>query len=228
MDITDPTGRGWRTMAGILAVSLAFGACSHVSQSDLDGRLQELRSDLEGQMEEGDQAVRSDLGSRISDLEGRMDGLESELEGLADELNTTVERLESAIRFNAPVHFAFDTAELDMEGERALDRFAGVVQEYYPDALITVEGFTDPVGTEEYNMQLGMRRAQAVKTYLTESAGIPESQLRAVSYGEQSNRLVNPEEHGPGESGMANRRAVLVIEHPAVGSGMGSMSETMQ
>jgi peptidoglycan-associated lipoprotein len=44
-----------------------------------------------------------------------------------------------------------------------LDRFATVVKEYYPGALVTVEGFADPAGGEIYNLRLGQRRAEAVR-----------------------------------------------------------------
>jgi peptidoglycan-associated lipoprotein len=88
-----------------------------------------------------------------------------------------------------------------------------VAREYYPDALITVEGFTDPSGSEEYNLRLGQRRAEAVAAYLTEMSDLTGDKLRAVSYGEDTRRLVMPEGWGPGAPGWENRRVVLVIDH---------------
>lgn len=199
------------TGLGVLALAGAAVACG-LSQEDVDPQIEELRQ----QMREGDRQLSGEvdrLGRRVDDMEGRTQRLEQRLNDLENRFNTTVERLESALRFNVPVHFAFDDATIRTRDEEILDRFAGVVRDFYSTALVTVEGFTDPVGTDEYNLRLGMRRAEAVKQYLVESGGLPENRIRTVSYGETRNRLVRPEEHGPGESGVANRRVVLVVDH---------------
>ena len=75
------------------------------------------------------------------------------------------------LKFNVPVHFDFASSELREADRPVLDRFASVVTEYYPGALVTVEGFADPSGSAAYNMQLGMRRAEAVQEYLATSGG---------------------------------------------------------
>jgi peptidoglycan-associated lipoprotein len=100
-----------------------------------------------------------------------------------------------------------------MDDQAVLNRFGSVAREYYPDALITVEGFTDPSGSAEYNLQLGQRRAAAVAGYLVGTAELSEEQVRAISYGEDTRRLVMPEGFGPGAPGWENRRVVLVIDH---------------
>jgi peptidoglycan-associated lipoprotein len=50
--------------------------------------------------------------------------------------------------------------------------------------MVTIEGHCDPVGTSEYNMALGQRRAQAAKTFLVK-LGVPSDQLATVSFGEE-------------------------------------------
>ncbi|MCJ7630232.1 MAG: OmpA family protein, partial [Longimicrobiales bacterium] len=88
-----------------------------------------------------------------------------------------------------------------------------VVAKYYPSSLVTVEGFTDPVGSPEYNLVLGKRRADAVRDYLVNHTGLNPDQVRAVSYGEAANRLVSDNGRGPGQEGWENRRVALVIDH---------------
>ena len=83
-----------------------------------------------------------------------------------------------------------------------------MVTEYYPGALVTVEGFADPSGSAAYNMQLGQRRAQAVQEYLATSGGFGADRLKAVSYGEARNRQVAPGARGPGDQGIENRRTM--------------------
>jgi peptidoglycan-associated lipoprotein len=51
-------------------------------------------------------------------------------------------------------------------------------------ALVLIEGHCDERGTNEYNLALGERRARAARDYLT-SAGVPESRITIVSYGEE-------------------------------------------
>jgi peptidoglycan-associated lipoprotein len=129
------------------------------------------------------------------------------------------------LKFNVPVHFEFSSSEL-REGDRpVLDRFASVVTEYYPGALVTVEGFTDPSGSAAYNMQLGRRRAEAVQEYLATSGGLGADNLKAVSYGEARNRQVVPGARGPGDEGVENRRVALVIDHAAVATDQVSLAD---
>ena len=76
------------------------------------------------------------------------------------------EELEASLRVHVPVHFGFDQDGVELSGREVLDRFAGVANRYYPGAHLTVEGFTDPAGSAAYNLRLGQRRADAVKSYL--------------------------------------------------------------
>ncbi|MCH7892135.1 MAG: OmpA family protein [Gemmatimonadetes bacterium] len=190
------------TFAGITA------ACAHVGQEQFDSEIAALRAEME--QTTGDSNRRTD--AQMARLEARLDGLARGLSELEREFDVTVQRLETAIRFAVPVYFAFDKADLRPEDLPVLDRFAGVVGEYYPDALLTVEGFTDPTGSATYNLALGQRRAEAVQRYLVESEDFSSERVRAVSYGEDTARLVSPGLGGP-EAGLENRRVVLVIEH---------------
>ncbi len=71
---------------------------------------------------------------------------------------------------------------------------------------LTIEGHTCNIGTTEYNMALGERRAQAVRDYLT-SRGIDANRLQVVSYGEERPKYDNDRE----ETRRLNRRAALVV-----------------
>ncbi len=196
------------TFAGIMA------GCAHVGQDQFDAEVAALRAEIE--LTTSDANRRSE--ARLAQLEARLDGLARGLSQLEREFDVTVQRLEAAVRFDMPVYFAFDRANLRPEDLPVLDRFAGVVGEYYPDALLTVEGFTDPSGSATYNLALGKRRAEAVQRYLIETENFSQERVRAVSYGEDPSRLVAPGQAGP-EAGWENRRVVLVIEHVGYDSG---------
>ncbi len=152
----------------------------------------------------------------LAEQRARVEALEQELQAFRSEYTVSIEKVRGQLKFNVPVHFDFASSELREADRPVLDRFASVVTEYYPGALVTVEGFADPSGSAAYNMQLGMRRAEAVREYLATSGGWSGDKLKAVSYGEARNRQVVPGAEGPGDQGIENRRVALVIDHAAV------------
>jgi peptidoglycan-associated lipoprotein len=208
-------------LAAALGLATVAAACSTVSPEDMDTSLAALRAEMVEEMQAGDRQ----LGDRITAVERRQSQLEADLRQMQSDFEVAIERLEDQLRFNVPVYFAFDDATVQAAGEAVLDRFASVTQEYYPEALITVEGFTDPAGSAEYNLQLGQRRADAVAGYLTGSTGLQQSRVRAVSYGENTQRLVMPQGWGPGQAGWENRRVVLVIDHHGMPPAMPTVTD---
>ena len=102
-----------------------------------------------------------------------------------------------------PVFFAFDSDELDSSTRDALGRIATCIRTRNV-ARVHVTGYTDPRGTEEYNLALGDRRARAVMQYLT-SLGVTREGLSASSMGEEMAQ-------GEDESGWRNDRKVTFTE----------------
>jgi peptidoglycan-associated lipoprotein len=202
-----------RVGLGVLALAFVVSGCG-VKRGQLDSDLNALR----GEMRQGDEEVAARLGGqvdgmtgRVGNLEDRMQAFESALQSLRSEFDARIVQIEAAIRFDAPVHFGYDSADLREEDQPLLDRFASVVNQYYPSATVTVEGFTDPAGNADYNKWLGEERAKAVRQYLTETGGLDDTRVRAVSYGEASDRQIVPGAWG--ENGLANRRVALVIDY---------------
>jgi len=103
------------------------------------------------------------------------------------------------------VHFDFDRYSLRPEAVRTLDEAVAVLQRN-PDVRVEIEGHTCNIGTAEYNMALGERRANSVKDYLV-SRGIAASRFSTVSYGEERPKYDNARE----ETRRLNRRAALVV-----------------
>jgi len=82
------------------------------------------------------------------------------------------------VTFSADSLFAFGKADVSPAGKQELDRFAADLRGVDFD-VITVTGHTDRIGSHKYNMDLSTRRAEAVKNYLVESAGIPDGKIAA-------------------------------------------------
>jgi len=103
------------------------------------------------------------------------------------------------------VHFDFDRYSLRPEATRVLDEAVRALADN-PDLKIEIEGHTCNIGTAEYNLALGERRATSVREYLT-SRGVGADRLRTVSYGEERPKYDNARE----ETRRMNRRAALVV-----------------
>jgi outer membrane protein OmpA-like peptidoglycan-associated protein len=103
--------------------------------------------------------------------------------------------------------FAFDSAELQEGGEAALDDLAAGIDNMTEVNSISVAGYTDSTGPEDYNMGLSERRAETVKDFLV-SKGIPADSIETKGYGENNPVADNSTREGRAE----NRRAVVAVE----------------
>ncbi|MFA7693162.1 MAG: OmpA family protein [Candidatus Hydrogenedentes bacterium] len=78
------------------------------------------------------------------------------------------------------VLFDFDKAVLKAEGKAEVDKLIAEMKKY-PGDTVLIEGHTCNIGTHEYNMGLGQRRADAVKKYMIEN-GIEEARIQTQSF----------------------------------------------
>lgn len=87
------------------------------------------------------------------------------------------------ILLNLPdVTFAVDSTEISPSFRTALDR-VGQSMVQYPDSLIDVYGHTDSTGSDQYNLDLSKRRADAVARYLI-SRGVSSARIQTQGMGE--------------------------------------------
>ncbi len=103
------------------------------------------------------------------------------------------------------VHFDFDRFNLRPDAIKILDDAVTKLQAQ-GDVRVTIEGHTDSIGTVEYNLALGERRANSVRDYLVQR-GIVNMRLMTVSYGEERPMADNSTAQGRA----MNRRAHLVV-----------------
>jgi outer membrane protein OmpA-like peptidoglycan-associated protein len=89
-----------------------------------------------------------------------------------------------ASALSLPVRFAFDSADILPAARVQLDALAEGIKLLAPQSIVTVEGHTDAVGSDAYNLELSRVRAHAVRDYLVRRHGIDAARLKAVAYGE--------------------------------------------
>ncbi len=103
------------------------------------------------------------------------------------------------------VYFDFESARLRPDGQATLAKQADWLVKY-PKAKITIAGDCDDRGTEEYNLALGFRRANADRDFLV-ARGVPSDRISVVSYGKE-----RPIATGDNERAWArNRNAITSI-----------------
>jgi len=87
------------------------------------------------------------------------------------------------------VLFDFDKSTLKAEGKAEVDKLVGELNKYPTDS-VEVSGHTCNIGTDEYNMGLGQRRADSVQSYIVQS-GIAAGRATSVSKGETTPAVPN-------------------------------------
>lgn len=166
----------------------------------------------------GGYVKKTEFNSAISELRANDQRQQQAIDSLGEQMkqrfadyDAKIAQMKGRVRVDAISHFAFNSATLREEDKPLLDDFAKVVSGNYPDAMVTVEGFADPAGGRAFNKRLGKARAEAVRDYLVQTAGLSADKVRAVSYGKAEDRQVMKGKSGDGAE--ANRRVVLVVDY---------------
>ncbi len=184
----------------LLAAGLVLGGC--VTKGTLRKAVADQQAALAAEKSER-QAADDKAAQDVTQLR-------TDLTAMKTDFDAKITQVADGLKFDVPVHFAFDSSDLRPEDTAVLDRFAGIATKYYSGATVTVEGFADPAGTVAYNKALSLRRAEAVQQYL-ESKQV--ASVRPVGYGKT--RLVVPGAAKDAPGAELNRRVVFVIESPA-------------
>jgi outer membrane protein OmpA-like peptidoglycan-associated protein len=103
------------------------------------------------------------------------------------------------------VKFSFDAATIPPEAAAILDDLAAKVKALDKTVYLEIEGHTDSIGSEQYNYELGLKRAEAVLRYLNERGGLPLHLMSVISYGE-----TKPVADNRTPDGRARNRRVVV------------------
>ncbi len=103
------------------------------------------------------------------------------------------------------VKFSFDASEIPPEAGAILDDLASRVKALDKTVYLEIEGHTDNIGSDQYNYELGLKRAEAVLRYLNERGGLPLHLMSVISYGE-----TKPVAENSTRDGRARNRRVVV------------------
>lgn len=112
------------------------------------------------------------------------------------------------IRLSSDVLFGFDSAELKPESEKSLQELAAALSRALK-IQVMVEGHTDTVGEEDYNLKLSEARALAVATWLKQNTSMAARSIKSVGYGESRPIVIST---GSIEQQSRNRRVEIRVE----------------
>lgn len=104
------------------------------------------------------------------------------------------------------IHFDFGSWDVETSQYPLLERVARIINriiDRHPDEMLLIEGHTDAVGSDEDNLSLSDRRAEAVAEILTREFQVPAENLSTQGYGEQFLKINTP---GPERT---NRRVAI-------------------
>ena len=201
----------YTAMMALAATTLSACATKGFVRQGLEAQRVAQSAALDGERqarEAGDAALRTDVNGLRTDL----NALRNDLGTLRNDFGARITAMEDQVTFAMPVHFGFDDAAVRQQDQAALEKFAQVANAHYKGATITIEGFADPAGSQEYNLRLSRERADAVRDFLV-TRGLDGAQLRTVGYGKS--RLVRPGARAADEGAELNRRVTFVVETPA-------------
>ena len=172
-------------------------------------------------------ATRSWVEDQLNPITGQLGRQESRLNdtdakadrALAGLQNLHLERRLVLDSRNGPT-FAFGSAALTENAKREIDGFFQDLEGSTDSGsasgrLFVVAGHTDSVGAEDYNYELGQRRAARVAGYLVGKKGVDPTQVRVASYGASTPIADNSTSRGRG----SNRRVEILVYQEKIATG---------
>ena len=203
----------------LTAVALALGACA--SNKDVDRKIAEAQAQSSKKIESVETQVE-DLQQKQKATDTHLSQNDAQIAQLSQEAKDALKRAEDAgvlaklakgkvafqQTFNEDrVRFKIGKYDLDKKAQAALDEFAGKVKGLNEQYYVEIQGHTDDTGGKKGNDELGQRRADEVRRYLSRSASLPLNRMSTISYGDTLPVSSNKTKKGRAE----NRRVVLVV-----------------
>ena len=206
-------------IVSLTAVTLALGACA--SNKDVDRKIAEAQAQSSKKIDSVETQVE-DLQQKQKATDTHLSQNDAQIAQLSQEAKDALKRAEDAgvlaklakgkvafqQTFNEDrVRFKVGKYDLDKKAQAALDEFAGKVKALNEQYYVEIQGHTDDTGGKKGNDELGQRRADEVRRYLSRSASLPLNRMSTISYGDTLPVAPNKTKKGRAE----NRRVVRVV-----------------
>jgi outer membrane protein OmpA-like peptidoglycan-associated protein len=191
------------------ALAVVFSACA--TNKAVDQKIAEAQAQTNQKIES--------VSGQVEDLQQRQQQTDVRLEQLSQSAQEALKRAQEAgvlakgkVVFEQTfsedrIKFKLDSHELSKDATAALDEFATRVKGLESPYFVEIQGHTDDTGGERHNEELGQRRADSVRRYLSREHKLPLNRMSTISYGDSLPLESNKTRLGR----EANRRVVLVV-----------------
>ncbi|HEX7793376.1 MAG TPA: OmpA family protein [Vicinamibacterales bacterium] len=176
---------------------------------------QERTRQNEGKIAEVDQKAAAADQKAVA-AQGSADRANTAAQQAANTANTAVQRTDALEKASKRLvfevvlsedqgNFKFGKKDLPDEAKAKIDEMIQQIKADPKGAYFEIAGYTDSIGSKEYNEKLGLERAEAVMRYLYEQHQIPLFKMNVISYGED-----NPVAENNTKAGRAQNRRVVI------------------
>ena len=195
----------------LLAAGLTAVLTGCATTTTVDRKIEQAQAETNRRIES--------VAGQVEDLQQKQQQTDVRLDQLSQESREALRRAQEAgvlakgkVVFEQAftedrIKFKVDSYDLDRNAQQALSEFAGRVKALDTGYFVEIQGHTDDSGSSPHNDELGQRRADSVRRYLSREQQLPLNRMSTISYGDtlpvQSNKTA--------KGRAANRRVVLVV-----------------
>ena len=206
------------TPAVVLLCVAALTLTGCASKKYVDEKVAASEAMTNGKFTEVQTSVEANQAA-ISDLEAKSARLEEYYNNLSQETKDALRRAEEAgklaegsfvdeiVLTDDNVTFAFGKADLSADAKAEIENLVNKLRQKNANVFVEIQGHTDSIGSEQFNLQLGYDRARAVMRFMNKELNVPMHRMNVTSYGEYKPIADN----GTKEGRAKNRRVSLVV-----------------
>lgn len=220
MSLRNNNGRRAIFLCAVLAVFFLFNLQGCVATRNW---VKEQMDPMSARISEGEERMSQTdakvdgLGRRLSDTEGRLGNAESRIGQVDAKAEQALHRLANlrvekrlVLDLREGTHFGFNSTALPAEARKEIDGFLSDLKgdpSGLEGTVFLVAGHTDSTGPEDYNYELGRKRADNVSRYLITQKQMDPLRVVTVSYGENAPIADNKSREGRAK----NRRVEILV-----------------
>ncbi len=202
----------------VIGTLFVLGLTACATSNDVDQKIAASQSQTNKKIESVEGQIE-DLQQKQKVTDTRLDQTSARVDQIGQEAQDALKRAQEAgvlakgkivlqqTFSDDKVHFTTGSYNLTKDSQKALDELADKIKALTESYFVEVQGHTDDTGNARTNDDLGQRRADAVRRYLSRQDNVPLNRMSTISYGDTLPVAPNKTKKGRSQ----NRRVVVVV-----------------
>jgi peptidoglycan-associated lipoprotein len=202
----------------VIGTLFVLGLTACATSNDVDQKIAASQSQTNKKIESVEGQIE-DLQQKQKVTDTRLDQTSARVDQIGQEAQDALKRAQEAgvlakgkivlqqTFSDDKVHFTTGSYNLTKDSQKALDELADKIKALTESYFVEVQGHTDDTGNARTNDDLGQRRADAVRRYLSRQDNVPLNRMSTISYGDTLPVASNKTKKGRSQ----NRRVVVVV-----------------